>query len=124
MKRAIRISIITGGVLNLLLALFHVVLCYQIYLIYGNQPIYPLLQMPAIGGMLFIFLPAYTSLFCPSDMISTGTGQLIILFNVILCLVRTAGEFILCPKPRAWIIAVCLIPAVLYSFVFIGSRKK
>ncbi len=62
MKSALRKGILTGGVLNLLLSLFHVFLCYQIYQVYGTAQVYPLLQLFAIGGMIMIFFLAYTSL--------------------------------------------------------------
>lgn len=124
MKRSRYAIILTGGILNLLLALFHIVLCYQIYRVYANNPVYPLLQMLAIGGAVFIFFLAYTSLFCASDLISTKIGQSVIALSILTYLIRTAGEFIFVPTPSVLIVSLCLIIAIIYSVVFLGSGKK
>ncbi len=123
MKLTLRISVITGGILNLFLSLFHVLLCYQIYLVYGKEAVYPLLQMLAIGGTVFVFFLAFTSLMCISDLVSTKIGASVIVLNILTYLIRTAGELIFSPRPSVLIISLCLVLAVIYIVVLIGSAK-
>ncbi len=62
MQNPLRKAILTGGILNLFMSLFHLFLCYQIFLNYRGTPIYPLLEMLSIGGTLLVIFLAYTSL--------------------------------------------------------------
>ena len=124
MKNPTRTFIITGGVLNLLLALFHVFLCLKIYQIFGKTDFYPLMQMLAIGGTIFIFFLAYTSLVSPGSLISTSLGAPVIGLNILLYLSRALGELILFPKPKPIIIAVCLIQVLIYGYVFLKRQRQ
>ncbi len=123
MKLTLRMSVIIGGILNLFLSLFHILLCYQIYLVYGKEPVYPLLQMLAICGTVFVFFLAFTSLLFISDLVSTKIGASVIVLNILTYLIRTAGEFVLFPKPSVLIISLCLVLAIIYIVVLIGSIK-
>jgi hypothetical protein len=122
MKVPIRKVIIAGGMLNFLLALFHVFLCYRIYQGYGTTPVYPLLQMFSIGGTLMVVFLAYTSLFQAGDLATTSTGLTVIILNIFLYLARSLGEVLLFPKINFLIIGVCLFLVLLYTYVFIEVK--
>ena len=123
MNDPLRKAIISGGVINLFLALFHVFLCYQIYQAYSQMPIYPLLQMFSIGGTLMVFFLAYTSLFQSMELSATRTGQSVVLLNIFLYLARTLGEVLLFPRINFLIIGVCSFLVILYSYIFIRTRR-
>ncbi len=123
MKSALRKGILTGGVLNLLLSLFHVFLCYQIYQVYGTAQVYPLLQLFAIGGMIMIFFLAYTSLVHAEELVTTRIGRAVLVLNILIYGSRTLGEIILVPVPNAVILVVCSFLTVLYTLIFIVGRK-
>jgi hypothetical protein len=124
MKSHVRAMIITGGVLNLLLAFFHIFLCYQIFIFYGSMNLYPLLEMFSVGGTLMVFFLAYTSLFCPADLAYTKSGKAVIVLNILVYLSRVLGEFILFPKQNIWIIVLCSFLTVLYVYIFTAVRTK
>ncbi len=123
MKSALHKGILTGGILNLLLALFHIFLCYQIYTVYGTAQVYPLLQLFAIGGMIMIFFLAYTSLFHTEELTTTHAGRSVLILNILVYFSRTLGEIILVPAPNAVIIVLCSFLTVLYLSIFIAGRK-
>jgi hypothetical protein len=122
MKTSLRRIILTGGALNLLLALFHIFLCYQIYRSCNTMPIYPLLQMFSIGGMLMIFFLAYTSLRCPEEMVSTNAGRAVIVLNILVYFTRVIGEFVLSPQQNYLIVGLCSFLTILYAYILVGSR--
>jgi hypothetical protein len=124
MKSSMRTIILTGGVLNLLLAFFHIFLCYKIFHFYGTMPIYPLLQMFAIGGMLMIFFLAYTSLVCSVDLVTTKIGRPVLMLNILIYLTRVLGEFILFPQQNFLIIGLCSFLTLLYVYIFVMSRMN
>jgi hypothetical protein len=123
MKPILRAAILTGGVFNLLLALFHVHLCYEIYVAQSGSPIYPLLEMFAIGGTLMVLFLAVTSFWYRTELVTTKIGQPIILLNIAVYLSRTLGDFILFPQPNIMIIVVCSFLTILYAYIFIAGRK-
>jgi hypothetical protein len=123
MKPILRAAILTGGVLNLLLALFHIFLCYKIYVAQSGSPIYPLLEMLAICGTLMIFFLAATSLLYRTELVTAKIGQPIILLNIAVYLSRTLGEFILFSQQNFLIIVVCSFLTILYVYIFIVGRK-
>jgi hypothetical protein len=123
MKLVLRIAILIGGALNLLLTLFHIFLCYQIHVGYSGSPIYPLLEMLAIGGTLMIVFLTVTSLWYLTELVTVKIGQPIILLNIAVYLSRTIGEFILFPQQNVPIIVVCSVMTILYTYIFITGRK-
>ena len=122
MNKTQRIAIIIGGIFNLVFGLFHIFLCYQIYQFYSTLPVYPLLQMFAIGGMLMVFFLAYTSLACYAELKTTMLGRWVVLLNILIYFTRTLGEFILFPKPKIIIISLCSLVALIYLYVLLSSR--
>jgi len=123
MKPILRAAILTGGVFNLLLALFHIHLCFQIYAAQSGSPIYPLLEMLAIGGTLMVLFLSVTSFWYRAELVTTKIGQPIILLNIAVYLSRLLGEFILFPRQNILIIVVCSFLTILYGYIFIVGRK-
>jgi len=123
MKPITRYAILTGGILNLLLALFHIFLCYQIYVAYGTAQVYPLLQALAVGGALLVAFLAYTSLFTSQELVTTKTGTAVIVLNILVYLTRTVEDFILFPKPNLVIVVLCSILTLLYGYVLFNKKK-
>ncbi len=124
MKSLSKTLIIIAGSLNLLMGLFHIFLCYNIWALYGNQPIYPLLQEFAVGGAIFIWFLALTSLLFPFEMVSTRIGRSVIVLNIATYVARIAGEFILSPVPQPAIIGACLLPTAFYSYALFLSLTR
>jgi len=123
MKPILRAAILTGGVLNLLLTLFHIHLCFQIYIAQSGSAIYPLLEMLAIGGTLMVLFLSVTSFWYRTELVTTKIGQPIILLNIAVYLSRLLGEFILFPRQNILIIVVCSFLTILYAYIFIVGRK-
>jgi len=123
MKPILRAAILTGGVINLLLALFHIHLCYQINAAQSGSPVYPLLEMLAIGGTLMVLFLAVTSFWYTKELVTTNIGQPIILLNIAVYLSRVLGEFILFPRQNVLIIVVCTFLTILYSYILVVGRK-
>jgi hypothetical protein len=123
MKQMLRKTILTGGVFNLLFTLFHIFLCYQIYAGSSGSPIYPLLEMLAVGGTLMILFLTVTSLWYLTELVTVKIGQPIILLNIAVYFTRIIGEFVLFPQQNALIIVVCSIMTILYAYIFIAGRK-
>ena len=119
-----RTLIIIGGVLNVILALFHIFLGYQIYLIQDTAENYrALMIMLNAGGTLFIVLFSVASLAFIKDMLTTQLGKLVILFVVLLYASRAIEEIIISPHFSLLIFTICLLIAAIYfSLLFI--RKK
>jgi hypothetical protein len=122
MNKTQHIAIMIGGIFNLIFGLFHIFLCYQIYQFYKTQPVYPLLQMFAIGGMLMVFFLAYTSLACYAELKTTMLGRWVVLLNILIYFTRTLGEFILFPKPHIIIISLCSLVSLIYLYILFSSR--
>ena len=110
--------------LNLLLALFHVFLCYRIFDLFGSKPFYPLMEMLGIGGMLLIFFLAFTSLFCSAELVKTGVGRSVIVLNILIYLARVLGEVILFPRPSSLVIGPCALLALLYAYIYFWGRVE
>lgn len=123
MKTRTEITILTGGVLNLLLALFHILLCYQIFKAFGSQGFYPLMQMLSIVGTLMIFFLAYTSLCCVSELLQGKLGLTVIVLNILVYLSRAIGEMILFPQPKPIIIGLCILLVLMYGYVLFQRKK-
>lgn len=124
MKTRTEITILTGGVLNLLLALFHIFLCYQIFNAFGTQGFYPLMQMLSIGGTLMIFFLAYTSLFCVGELLQGKLGLAVIVLNILVYLSRALGEVILFPQPKPVIIGLCILLVLMYGYVLFKRQTE
>jgi hypothetical protein len=123
MKVSLKTLVITGSILNLIMALFHIYLCYMIYNNYSAESFYPLLQMFAIGGMIMIFYLAFTSLLYSQEMTGTTLGAVTLILNILIYSTRALGEFILFAKPKPVIIAVCVVMTVLYLYIYLRAVK-
>jgi len=120
--KTLKVAIVTGGILNLLLALFHLVLCRMIYGAH-TADYYPLMQMLAVAGAIFIWFLALTSLVFREKLALTPIGRSILLLNVVLYAIRVLGELVLFPQPKAIILVGCGILAALYAWIFIAGRR-
>ena len=118
MKSKAKTLILTGGVLNSLMALFHIFLGYQIYSAYSGKDFYPLMQMLNVGGSLMIFFFAYTSLAYARELLNSKTGRSVIILNILLYLARAIGEVVLFMQPKILIIVICFVISGIYSTAF------
>jgi hypothetical protein len=120
-----RILLIIGGVLNLLLAAFHIFLGYKIYQIRDIAAGYrALMIMLNAGGTLFIVLFTVASLAFIQDMLTTRLGKLVTLFVALLYASRAIEEIIVSPKFSAFIFGICvLISAIYLALLLIGEKN-
>jgi hypothetical protein len=122
MKRGL---ILAGGVLNSLFALFHVFLSWQIHHISGVAPdIKALLEMFALGGTLMIFFFAFASLLCPTDLLTTRLGRLVIGLIAAVYLSRAAEETLLAVQFSPVIFWSCLLVGVIYVVALVAPRGQ
>jgi len=126
--KTLKIAIITGGVLNLVLALFHIVLCRMIYADCHTADFYPMMQMFAVSGAALIWFLALTSLLFREQLALTAVGRSILLLNVVIYAGRVISELALFPAsfphPKAIIIASCSLIAALYVWIFIKGKSQ
>jgi hypothetical protein len=122
--KSLKTAVIAGGILNLLFALFHVLLCKWIYTGSHGAPYYPLMQMFAICGCIMIWFLALTSLVYREQLAASPVGRSILLLNVAIYGTRIAGEIILFPQHQPLIIGVCAIMTALYGWIFFQARKS
>jgi len=94
-------------------------------MIYGahTADYYPLMQMLAVGGAVFIWFLALTSIVFREKLALTPIGRSILLLNVVLYAVRVLGELFLFPQPKAVILIGCGGLAVLYGWIFMAGEK-
>ena len=123
MNTQLRRIVLGAGAINLLFALFHVYLCYRIYILYGTMPIYPLLQMLSVGGTLMVFFLAYTSLRAPEELMTRRLGGSVIVLNILVYFSRAIGEVVLFPKPGILIIGLCSFLSALYIYILLRRGK-
>mgnify|MGYP006298705753 CR=1 FL=1 len=115
--------LITGGLLNALLAVFHI-LFWKIF--NWKESLKPLdslqraiMQVLNIHLLLFMWVVAYISVFESSEMLSTSIGQALMIFVAAFYLIRAANQFIFFDmrKGFSWMIVVyCLALTVLYGW--------
>jgi len=122
MKPTLRTAIISGGILNFLLTLFHIFLCYRIAQVYSTQPSYPLMQMLAIGGALMIGFLSWTSLAYRDELVQTKLGSAIVVLNILVYGLRVVEEFVLSQRISYPIVGVCLLITATYLYIFVASR--
>lgn len=115
--------VITGGILNTIMSLFHIFLVYQIYALYTGKPFYPLLQLFAVGGCIMIIFLAYTSLFHSEELVSSKLGKAVLVLNMLVYISRIAGEIIFVNSPSPVIITICLIVAAVYFLASLPGKK-
>jgi hypothetical protein len=116
--------ILVAGFFNLLGAIFHVWLCFQIFKFYGGQAHYPLMQMLSICGTILIAFLAFTSLFCAAEIAGTKIGRWVLALNIAIYGARTVGEVLLFPQPSFFIIGVCILFVALYVWIWAKARGE
>ena len=116
---------ITGGILNGLFFLFHVIVGYRIQHLTQLAAGYrSLLASFNVAGALFIFFIAHVSLLHHQDLLETKLGHTVLAFASLLYLTRAAEEFILF-KFDAAVFASCLpVGAIYFVAVVIATRRK
>ena len=121
----LRRFLIIGGILNSLLAVFHLFLGNQILQFKDIAEGYlALMTMLNVGGTLFIILFAIASLCFINEMISTKLGKLISIFVFLLYFSRALEEVIISPTFSAVVFIVCLVISVIYLVFFLLSLKS
>ena len=120
-----KILLITGGVFNIILTIFHIFLGYKISLFENIAPGYrELMIMLNVGGTLFILLFAIASLAYTKDMLTTRLGKLLIVFIILLYASRAVEEIIVSSHFSLLIFIVCVIIALDYlSILLIPERN-
>ncbi len=115
--------LITGGILNGLLAVFHMMFWKMFNWKESLQSLDNLqravMQVLNIHLILAFILFAYLSLFKIEDMISTGAGRIIMLFIAVFYLIRVINQFIFFDMSygMSWAIVVyCLVLTGLYGW--------
>lgn len=113
-----RSLLVLGGLLNSILALFHVWLGWQIHLMTGLNPgHHALMEMLNAGGTLGIAFFAVGSLACAQDLLTTRLGKLLLGVVFLFYLLRAIEEILIAPRFSAVIFGVCLLIAVIYLVV-------
>jgi hypothetical protein len=108
--------LVVGGVLNVLLALFHFLLGYRIHLLTAVRPEHrALMEMLNAGGALMIVFFAVASLAFAADLLGTRLGKLVLGFVSLLYLSRAAEEIWVATRFSALIFAVCAAIGLLYA---------
>ena len=120
-----RILLIIGGVLNILLAAFHVFLGYQIYQIQNIAIFYrALMTMLNVGGTLFIVLFAVASLALTQEMLTTRLGKLVMVFVVLLYASRAFEEIVIAPYYSVYIFGICILMSAIYFVLLVMGRNN
>lgn len=115
--------VITGGVLNAFLAVFHVMFWKMFNWKESLKPLDSLqraiMQVLNIHLLMFMFMVAYMSMFQSEQMMSTPIGRGILIFVAGFYLVRVLNQFIFFDM-RQWasyaIVAYCLALTVIYGY--------
>jgi len=119
-----RALLITGGVLNSLLAVFHVFLGHSIYRIRDVAAGYrALMIMLNAGGTLFIVLIALASLALTKDMLTTKLGKLVTLFTFLLYASRALEEVTVSTQFSITIFGTCIVISAIYAVLFFLPRQ-
>ena len=84
---------------------------------------YPLMQLLAVSGAIFIWFLALTSLVFREKLALTPVGRSILLLNVVLYAIRAIGELVLVPQPEAVIVIGCSLLAALYAWILLAAKK-
>lgn len=115
--------LITGGILNGLLAVFHIMFWKMFNWKESLQSLDYLqrgvMQVLNIHLILAFLLFTYLSLFKIEDLISTGAGRVIMLFIAVFYLIRILNQFIFFDMSFAmpWgIVGYCLVLTVIYGW--------
>lgn len=117
----LRRLLLVGGVLNALFFLFHIQLAFSIRQLPLTPNLLALMQALNVGGILFIFLFAFASLFLRDEMLSTRLGATILALAAALYLLRAAEEFVLFPRASTAIVAACTATGALYLALVLAS---
>jgi hypothetical protein len=114
--------LITGGLLNAFLAIFHMMFWKMFNWKESLQSLDSLqraiVQVLNIHLILAIVLFAYLSLFKIEELVSTGIGKTILLFIAVFYFIRIINQFIFFDMSygMSWaIVVLCLVLAVLYG---------
>jgi len=122
MRRAL---LVVGGVLNCLLAAFHVWLGVQIHTMAGLAPGQrALMEMLNAGGTLTITFFAIASLGFAGDVLTTRLGALVLGVVAAFYLSRAIEEILISPDFSAVIFGVCLAIAGFYLVLLVGSFRR
>jgi hypothetical protein len=120
-----RILLIIGGVLNLLLAAFHIFLGYTIYQIQDIAANYrALMIMLNAAGTLFIILFTVASFVFIQDMLTTRLGKLLISFVALFYASRAIEEIIVSPQFSLFIFVICVLISAIYVVLLFHRQEE
>ena len=114
----------TGGILNAVFFLSHLLLGYQIYHLTDlATPYRALMEALNVGVVFFIFFLAYVSLFHGKELLETGLGRAVLILVSVLYLSRAIEEFVLFNFSAA-IFGACLFVGAIYVALLVISLQK
>jgi hypothetical protein len=120
-----RILLIIGGVLNLILAAFHVLMAFNIPRIKEVPADYRVFMMMLdIACIVAITLFSVASLFYIKDMMSSKLGKLIMFFVFLFYISRGIEEIAISPVFSPLIFAVCAIISLIYLALMFLTRQR
>jgi hypothetical protein len=116
--------LIVGGILNSLLALFHVSLNLSIHVMPGlSAGQHALMEMLGTVGTLTIIFFAVGSLGFITDVLTTRLGRLFLGFVVVLYVSRAIEEIVISPAFSPVIFGVCAVVAIIYAVLLLKPLK-
>lgn len=117
--------LVVGGVLNVVMAVFHVWLGVQIHTMPGVEPGHrALMEMLNAGGTLMITFFAVASLGFAQDVLTIGLGRLFLGLVAALYLSRAVEEIVISPRFSPVILAVCLVIAGVYLLLLVSTLRR
>jgi hypothetical protein len=115
--------LVAGALINLLFALFHTVLTWNVARTQGlNANVYGLLLALAVGATLVLFFVAAVTAFCQREMLTTSLGLAVSVFTAVFYLARVVEEFVIF-KGSLPIAAACLVTGAIYLVLAARVRK-
>jgi hypothetical protein len=117
--------LIVGGVLNTVLALFHVILGWQIHRLQNISAGHrALMEMLNSGGALMIVFFAVASFVCVGDVLTTRLGKLFLGLVFAVYFSRAIEEIVIATHFSAVILAVCLLIAAVYLALLVTPAAR
>lgn len=114
----------TGGVLNALLALFHVWLGAELHSASGVPEDFRVLaEMLNVAGFLSIAFLAVASLGFGGELVGTRIGRLVAGFAVAFYLARAAEEALIAPVFSIAIFTICVLVAGIYGWLLVAPAR-
>lgn len=120
-----KVILIIGGVFQVALGLFHILLGRAIQLgTTMDLDEKALFHMLNVAGTIMVFFFAYVSFFNQKELLTTRLGKSVLVFIMLIYFSRALEEFIF-PGFDVIIFSLCVFVGLLYLFVpFIPGQKQ